>query len=90
MLDLALHGSIGAGLWAIRYPNMSNNFFSENSRHPNQKSKNMRAKRMNAPDASNASFPEKTANWPDVPGKKGPNRSAGVKKAKVYAQSKGV
>ena len=32
----------------------------------------------------------KTANWPGLPGKSGPNRSAGVKKTKTYATSTGL
>ena len=32
----------------------------------------------------------KTANWDKIPGKAGPDRSAGVKKAKTYASSKGI
>ena len=33
---------------------------------------------------------EKTANWPGLPGKSGPDRSAGVKKLKIYPASKGL
>lgn len=37
-----------------------------------------------------APFKEKTAAWPGLPGKSGPNRSAGVKRAKVYPSSQGL
>ncbi len=40
--------------------------------------------------AAAASVNEKTAPWPGLPGKAGPNRSAGVKKLKVYASSTGL
>ena len=33
---------------------------------------------------------EKTANWPGLPGKSGPNRSAGVKKLKIHPSSQGL
>lgn len=33
---------------------------------------------------------ERTANWPGLPGKTGPNRSAGVKKLKIHPFSKGL
>ncbi len=33
---------------------------------------------------------EKTANWPGLPGKSGPNRSNGVRKVKTHAKSEGV
>ncbi len=33
---------------------------------------------------------ERTANWPGLPGKSGPNRSAGVKKVKIHAKSEGL
>lgn len=36
------------------------------------------------------STPMDTANWPGVPGKKGPNRSQGVEKADVYPKSEGI
>jgi len=35
-------------------------------------------------------MPEKTANWPGLPGKAGPDRSNGVKKCKCYPVSKGI
>ena len=36
-------------------------------------------------------MPEKTANWPDVPGKtQSANRSGGVKKLKIHPASKGL
>lgn len=37
-----------------------------------------------------ASVNEKTANWPGLPGKTGPDRSAGVRKLKTHAMSKGL
>ncbi len=38
-----------------------------------------------------ASMPEKTAAWPDVPGKtQGKDRSGGTKKAKIYPVSTGL
>ncbi len=33
---------------------------------------------------------ERTAAWPGLPGKTGPDRSAGVKKLKIYPTSKGL
>ena len=33
---------------------------------------------------------ERTANWPSLPGKSGPERSAGVNKAKVYPKAQGI
>jgi hypothetical protein len=33
---------------------------------------------------------EKTAAWPGLPGKSGPDRSGGVKKVKAYAKSEGI
>lgn len=33
---------------------------------------------------------ESTANWPGLPGKTGPNRSAGVEKVKTHAKSDGI
>ena len=33
---------------------------------------------------------ERTANWPGLPGKTGPDRSAGVKKLKIHPASKGL
>ncbi len=32
----------------------------------------------------------KTANWPGLPGKSGPDRSAGVKKLKIHPASQGL
>ena len=32
----------------------------------------------------------KGVNWPGLPGKAGPNRSAGVKKVKTHHKSKGI
>lgn len=37
-----------------------------------------------------APMPEKSPNWPGLPGKSGPDRSAGVKRAKVYPKSQGI
>lgn len=42
------------------------------------------------PSAKQPPVNERTANWPGLPGKEGPNRSAGVKKLKIYAASKGL
>lgn len=33
---------------------------------------------------------EKAIKWPGVPGKTGPNRSAGVKRAKIHPTSEGL
>ncbi len=33
---------------------------------------------------------ERTAAWPSLPGKTGPNRSAGVKKLKIHPTSEGL
>ena len=35
-------------------------------------------------------FVEKSANWPGLPGKAGPDRSAGVKKVRTHPKSIGV
>ena len=37
-----------------------------------------------------AAVTEKTANWPGLPGKTGPNRTAGVKKVKTHPHSEGL
>ncbi len=33
---------------------------------------------------------EKTASWPGLPGKSGPNRANGVTKVKIYPKSEGL
>lgn len=33
---------------------------------------------------------ESTVNWPSIPGKSGPDRSAGVEKVKTSAKSEGI
>lgn len=38
----------------------------------------------------NAEVVEKTANWPGLPGKTGPNRSAGVKRIRQHPKSEGL
>ena len=43
-----------------------------------------------SPKGVKGSLNERTANYPDVPGKTGPDRSAGVKKVKTHPQSKGL
>jgi hypothetical protein len=40
--------------------------------------------------SSPSSMPEKTASWPGLPGKTGPDRSGGVKKLKVHPKSEGM
>lgn len=35
-------------------------------------------------------IPMRTADWPGLPGKAGPDRSAGVPKEKVYATAEGI
>ncbi len=42
------------------------------------------------PRAKSAVVNESTANWAGLPGKAGPDRSAGVKKLKVHPVSKGL
>ena len=42
------------------------------------------------PGAPAATVNEKTANWPGLPGKGGPDRSAGVKKLKVHPTAAGL
>jgi len=45
----------------------------------------------NASKTGSAPMPEKTAAWPDVPGKtQGKDRSGGVTKAKIHPASKGL
>ncbi len=39
---------------------------------------------------SMGSVNERTASWPGLPGKTGPNRSAGVTKAKIHPKSEGI
>lgn len=36
------------------------------------------------------SMPERTAAWPGLPGKAGPDRSAGMPEEKVYAKAVGI
>ena len=64
---------------------------------PNPDSGNTDSKLGNTPPKFNrrASAPaakvnEKTANWPSLPGKSGPNRAAGVKKLKIHPTSQGL
>lgn len=61
---------------------------------PNPDSGNTDSKLGNKPSkfkrparAPAAKVVEKTAAWPGLPGKGGPNRSAGVKKARVYPKT---
>jgi hypothetical protein len=42
------------------------------------------------PSAGQPAVTEKTASWPGLPGKSGPNRSAGVTKLKIHARSEGL
>ncbi len=42
------------------------------------------------PRGQSAGVKENTANWPGLPGKSGPNRSAGVKKVKIHPISRGI
>lgn len=42
------------------------------------------------PRAKEPAFNEKTANWPGLPGKSGPERSAGVPRVKIHPASKGL
>lgn len=64
---------------------------------PNPDSGNLPSKLGNTPpkfkkkaSGSRGSVNEDTANWQGLPGKSGPNRSAGVKKLKIHAMSKGL
>ncbi len=64
---------------------------------PNPDSGNLETQLGNTPPkfkrkagAKVATVNERTANWPGLPGKTGPDRSAGVKKLKAYAMSKGL
>ena len=48
-------------------------------------------KKYSPPSGSmSSSLNEKTAAWPSLPGKSGPDRSGGVKKLKVCAKSEGL
>lgn len=40
--------------------------------------------------ASNTGMPMRTASWPGLPGKSGPERSAGVTKVKTNPRSEGI
>lgn len=64
---------------------------------PNPDSGNLDSKLGNTPpkfkrkaSAKAVSVNEKTASWPGLPGKSGPNRSAGVKRLKIHATAKGL
>lgn len=64
---------------------------------PNPDSGNLQSKLGNTPPkfkrgpkGPQGTVNEKTANWQGLPGKSGPNRSAGVKKLKIHAMSKGL
>lgn len=65
---------------------MANNYHSQNS---NVKNKGHGGVKPPSPGKS-MSFVEKTAGWGGLPGKSGPNRSNGVKKAKAYVKSEGI
>lgn len=43
-----------------------------------------------AKPAKEPPFNEKTAAWPGLPGKRGPDRSAGVKRVKAHPKSEGI
>ena len=64
---------------------------------PNPDSGNLDSKLGNTPPVfkrkprgKEPAFVEKTANWPGLAGKTGPERSAGVKKLKTQATSQGL
>lgn len=64
---------------------------------PNPDAKNIDSGLANTPpkfkrkaSAGAPSIPYKTASWPGLPGKTGPNRSLGVKKIKIYPDSEGI
>ncbi|MCP4900116.1 MAG: hypothetical protein GY906_24360 [bacterium] len=42
------------------------------------------------PSAKQPPFNVRTANWGGLPGKTGPNRSAGIPKVKIHATSEGL
>ena len=70
---------------------MSNNFFSEFSPFKKKPANQTRSPTKSGPSMANAPFNERTANWPDVPGKtQSRDRSGGVKKAKIHASAKGL
>lgn len=66
---------------------MSNPNYQPTSPRPKSVSKVAPGGKRTGPQGS---VNEKSINWPGLPGKSGPNRSAGVKKAKVYAKSEGL
>ena len=64
---------------------------------PNPDSGNLKSDLANKPKqfrrpkrAPAASVVEKTANWPSLPGKGGPNRSAGIPRARIHPKSVGL
>ncbi len=64
---------------------------------PNPDSGNLDSQLGNTPPkfkrkarAPAATVNERTANWPGLPGKSGPDRSAGVKKLKIHPASQGL
>jgi hypothetical protein len=66
---------------------VANNFYGENSNLKGQK----KMSNPNQRKTSDTSFPEKTANWPGLPGSEQKrDRSGGVKKVKTYASKKGL
>ena len=66
---------------------MPNPEFSENFNDRKQSAVTNSTPREN----SKSAMPEKTANWPTVPGKtQGKDRSGGVKKVKIHPASQGL
>lgn len=67
---------------------MSNADFSENKR-------GLGGRAVKPPPTGTRSktqpkFTERTATWPGLPGKSGPNRSVGAKRARIHPTSKGI
>ncbi len=64
---------------------------------PNPDAGNLPSKLGNTPStfkrrasASEPPFPERTASWGGLPGKSGPNRSAGVTRLKTHPKAEGL
>jgi len=61
-----------------------------NKQVSNLKTPSVSGKKPLASGSKSEAMPEHTAAWAGLPGKSGPERSAGVTKAKVYPKSDGL
>lgn len=69
---------------------MANPRYSEaNPNHSKDKERAATGTKLKSPGGK-GKLNFRTANWPDAPSGSGPDRSAGYKKLKIHAQSKGL